>query len=211
MNYRALLLCVGFAGLVGTSIQAQAGGSLRAAVGAGSFELDDDDSGLDADADLTSFDFRGAFQLSNNVFLRGQYTLNSADKIKVDGTKYDTDIDLNTLRLGAGYGADVGSIRLYGAAEFVKLDFKIEDESDDGNGWGLTIGIGNQSQSNWIWNAELSFLDVEGTTGASVDASVGYRFTPMFAGLFGVQSYAFEDDGTELTLGSGYLGVQLMF
>ncbi|WP_428309385.1 outer membrane beta-barrel protein [Hydrocarboniphaga sp.] len=211
MNYRALLLCIGFVGLLGNSLQAQATGSLRAAIGGGGFDLDDDEAALDAEADLNSADFRATFQVDNHVFLRGEYTHNWADQIKIDHVEYDTDIDLNTLRLGVGYGGDVGSIRMYGVAEYVKLDFNIEDEGDDGNGWGLTFGIGNQLQAQWIWNAELSLLDVEGTTGAALDASVGYRFTPMFAGLVGLQSYAFEDDGSEVSFGNAYIGLQLMF
>lgn len=211
MNCRALLLCIACAGLVGTSLQTQAAGSLRAAIGGGGFELDDDEAALDADADLTSADFRAAFQIDNHVFLRGEYTHNWSDQIKIDHVEYDADIDLNTLRLGVGYGGDVGSIRMYGVAEYVKLDFSIEDEGDDGSGWGLTFGIGNPLQANWIWNAELSFLDVDSTTGAALDASVGYRFTPMFVGLVGVQSYAFEDDGSEVSFGNAYIGLQLMF
>jgi hypothetical protein len=206
MKYRALLLCVG---VLGVSVQAQALGNVRAAIGGGSLELDDSD--LDIDADLSSADFRAAFQVNEHVFLRGQYTRYSANEIEIDGDDLDADMDLDTMRLGAGYGGDVGSIRLYGAAEYVKLDFKIEGESDDGNGWGVTLGIGDQNKSKLMWNAEMSFLDVEGTGGASLDASIGYRITPFFAGLIGVQSYALKDEGSELSFGSAYLGLQLSF
>ncbi|MDB5969779.1 MAG: outer membrane protein beta-barrel protein [Hydrocarboniphaga sp.] len=206
MKYRVLLLCFG---VLGISAQAQALGNLRAAIGSGGFELDDGD--LDVDADLSSADFRAALQVNEHVFLRGQYTRYSANKIEIDGDKYDADMDLDTVRLGAGYGGDVGSIRLYGAAEYVSLDFEIEGESDDGNGWGVTLGIGDQNKSKLMWNAELTFLDVDGTGGASLDASIGYRITPVFAGLIGVQSYALEDDDSELSFGSAYLGLQLSF
>jgi hypothetical protein len=206
MKYRALLLCVG---VLAVGAQAHAFGNVRAAIGGGSFELDDSD--LDVDADLSSVDFRAAFHVNGHVFLRGQYTRYSANEIEVDGDDFDADMNLDTLRLAAGYGGDVGSIRLYGAAEYVKLDVEIEGEGDDGNGWAVTVGIGDQNKSKLMWNAELSFLDVDDTSGASLDASIGYRITPAFAGLIGVQSYALEDEATELSFGSAYLGLQLSF
>ena len=190
---------------------AHAGGTVRGAIGTGSFELDEK-SGFDADADTTVFDFRGAFDVSEHVFLRGEYTSASADELDVEGTDFDIDTDISALRLGAGYGANVGGVRLYGVAEFVQLEIEVDGEGEDGNGYGLTGGIADQGKGKLLWSVELSFLDVEETAGATLDATVGYRFTPSLAGVVGLQSYALEDsDENELSLGALYLGLEARF
>jgi len=208
MKYRVLLFCLG---VLGMGAQAQAfGTTLRAAAGSGSFELDED-AGMDAEGDLSSADFRAAFQVNEHVFLRGQYMHSSGDEVEIDDVEYDADIDWNTMRLGAGYGGKLGAIRLYGVAEYIDLDFKVDGETDGGNGWGVTIGIGDQGSTKLLWSAELSVLDVEGTSGMSIDSSIGYRITPLFGVLIGAQSYTFEEHSDELSLFNLYLGLQLAF
>lgn len=204
------------AGLMGAAMQVQAaGGDVRASVGAGSFELDPD-GGYKLEADTTSFDFRGSFKPTDNIFLRGQYLLSTGDEIEIDGDDYNVDTDINMLRLAVGYGGNVSSVRLYGAVEYVDLDLELsgEGESLEGkdDGVALTGGIGDQGLGNWIWSVELSLIKLDETDGAALEASVGYRFSPAFSVVGGLQSLAFEDDyNYEYTFGQLYIGAQLSF
>lgn len=203
------------AGLMGAALQAQAAGDVRAAIGSGIFELEGDGDKLESDS-LTSFDFRATFKPTDNIFVRGQYMLGSSDKIEIEGDKYDVDTDIDVLRLAVGYGANVSEIRLYGAVEYVDLTLEIsgggESIKGDDNGVAITGGIGDQGTGKWLWNVELSLIKLDELDGASLEASVGYRFTPAFSVGGGLQSYAFEDsDDYEYNFGQLYIGAQLSF
>lgn len=199
--------------LLGASLQAQAAVEVRAALAGGAGEIES--PGFDAKIkDFVGGDFRARFEAGEHVFLRGQYVTLSGDEFRTDGQTYDIDTDLDVLRLGAGYGSDWKAIRLYAAIEYIDLDLGIEGESDSTDGIGGSVGIGDQGKSNWAWNLELSVLRLDDLDGASIDASVGYRFTPSLTGLIGVQSYSFEDkddSDNEFSFGHSYIGIQLSF
>ena len=204
------------AGLLGAAMQVHAaGGDVRASVGSGFTEIDIDGWNK-IKADTTAFDVRGSFKPTDNIFLRGQYLTHSGDKVEISGDKYKADTDIDLLRLAAGYGGNVGSLRLYGAVEYVDVDGELSDDVDslkyNGDGIGITGGISDQGTGNWIWSVELSLLKLDDVDGASFEASLGYRFTPLFSVIGGVQSYAFEDDyDDEYSFGQVYIGAQLSF
>jgi hypothetical protein len=199
--------------LLGASLQAQAAVDVRAAIASGYGEIEV--PGLDAKIeDFVGGDFRARFQANEHVFLRGQYLTMSGSDFRANGQDYDVDTDLDVLRLGVGYGSNWNAIRLYAAAEYVDLKLGIEGEDDNADGLGATVGIGDQGNGSWFWNAELSALLLDDLRGASLEASVGYRFTPTVAGLIGVQSYSLEDSDdsdSEFGFGQVYAGFQLSF
>jgi hypothetical protein len=199
--------------LLGATTQTQAAVDVRAALAGGYAEIEA--PGLDAKVDdFVGGDFRARFQANEHVFLRGQYLTMSGDEFRANGQDYYVDTDLDVLRLGAGYGSDWNAIRLYAAAEYVDLELGLDGESDGTDGFGASVGIGDQGGGNWVWNVELTALFLDDLRGAGLDASIGYRFTPMFTGLIGVQSYALEDkddSDNEFNFGQTYIGVQLSF
>ncbi len=201
------------ASLMGMAFSAQAaGGDVRASIGGGSFKVEPDyDYDYEAD-EVTTFDIRAAFKPTENVFLRGQYLMGSADKLEYAGYDYDTDLDINVLRLGAGYGGNAGSIRVYGALEYVDIEISVDNDEIGDDGVAFTGGIGDQGAGSWLWNVELSLIKLQDSNGASLEATLGYRFTPMFALVGGIQSYAFEDDyDAEYSYGQLHIGGQLSF
>ncbi len=201
------LLCLA---LLGVANGAMAGGEVRAAVAGGLFEIDED-AGFDSQADTAGFDIRARVDIDPHFFARGQYLRTQANEIEVDNEDLDIDLDFNTLRLGAGYGGQVGAIRLYGVIEYIDLDLKLDGDDGGDNGYGASVGIADPGKSSFVWNAELSLLDVGGTGGAAFDATVGYRITPAFAVLVGLQSYVFEEDDVELSDGNFTLGGSFTF
>lgn len=208
MNKQILMITA--AGLLAWDYQAHAAGDVRAAFGAGTYEVDTSEG--KAESDLIGFDLRGSFKPTEKLFLRGEYLSTSGDKIEAGGEKFDIDTEIDVLRLGAGYGVNAGPVRVYGVLEYANVNVEIDGEGDDTNGWGVGGGIADQGSGPWLWNVELSWLSLDEVDGASLDATLGYRFTPALSGLIGVQSYVLEaDGGDELTLSQFYLGGQFSF
>lgn len=194
------------------SSAAYAGGNVSAAIGGGSYEIDvDDGSDVEAD-DIAGFDLRGHFEVSPNVFLRVGYLTTSGDEVEIGGTNYSADTDIDVVRMGAGYGSNAGSIRVYGAIEYVDFQFGVEGDDDSSDGVGLTAGLSDQGLGNVMWSVELSILALDDLEGGRFDARLGYRFTPMFAAFVGLESYALEDDyDAEFSMGHVFLGGTLSF
>ena len=201
-----------FAALIGLSSSAALASSIEARLAGGTSEIGD---GIDKlEYDSTGFDLRGNFSLTPNLFLRGSVLSISADEIEFEGDTFDADIKTTALRIGGGYEAPLGaSVVGYGALEYGSFEIEVDDESDDDTGAVISLGLKDIGTSAFLWQVELGYATLKDVKGGTFDLTLGYRATPKFAIVGGLQSYVLEDkeDDTELTVGNAFIGGRFTF
>lgn len=193
------------------SSSAFAANHVEARLAGGTYEIDD---GVDKiELESGGLDLRGYFDVSPNVFLRGEYLIASADEFRYAGTDVDSDTDTSVLRLGAGYRGSLGKATLYGTLEYGRVELDNQDVgSDSDSGVILTGGLQDNGDGAFLWNVELGIAQFDDLEGGLFEFTLGYRFNPSFAIVGGVQAYAFEDDyDTEYNLPNGSLGIRYTF
>lgn len=124
------------------------------------------------DDDGNGFGVKGAFQITPQVFLTGEYQ-------SVDYDDFNADID--QLRLGAGFGPGMGSsgAGLYGRGEYVRLD----DDNDDQDGVVGTVGYGLAVNKEFRLHGEIGYVLLDDADGPELLVGGTYRLTPNL-GLF---------------------------
>ena len=199
------------AALALSSANALAAGSIDARLAGSAIEIDVGDT---VEIDATGFEFRGDFDIADQLSLRGSYVNVSGDEASLNGSTGEVDTTFSIIRVGPAYSfTDAGSnTSFYGAFELAKISAEVEGESDDETGFDLVVGLRDKGASKFLWDAEIGYVSVKKTKGAVVQGTIGYRFNPAFALVGGIQGYALEDeDNSEITISNATLGLRITF
>lgn len=198
-----------FALLVAMPTVASATGYIEARLVANQSEIEAD--GDKFEVDTTGYEFRGAFDINDQVGARFSYIGLDGDKVTFEGDDFDVDTTFKFLRIGPTIKfSDVGTnMKFYGAAEYVKFTVGAEGEDDSEGGFDLAIGLADKGKTKLLWDAEVGYIKIQDSTGGFVQGSIGYRITPSLALLVGIQSYAVEKG--DITFMNGTAGVRFSF
>lgn len=194
---------------LGISAPAFSAGFVDARLASGSYEIDDDFDNLEAE-EATGFDLRAQFDATENVFFRTEYLSSNADEVELNGTDFDVDFDVDTLRGGVGLQAG-DTFKYYGAIEYAQLEFELDGVSGDDDGFILSGGFKDAGKTPFLWNVELGLIQYDDSDGAAFEFSLGYRFNETIALVGGGQGYSLEDSGAEFDITHVTLGARVSF
>lgn len=138
------------------------------------------------DKDIDGFSLRGSFEVTDHVFLFGNYTDQSTSIL-------GTDVGLQQFQLGAGYAWPVGkNIDLYGKLGYAHAELDVPGPNPDDNGYTLGVGLRGRPLEALELEGGINYLDLN-DSGDDTSLNVGarYFFTPQFA--VGVEG-AFSND-----------------
>jgi len=166
----------------------------------GYFYLSDIDVGP-ADDDGVGVGVKGGFQVADQVYLTGEYQTVEYD---------DFNVDLDQLRLGAGFGPGMGTKGqgIYGRAEYVKFDIDSEDDSGIGGHVGYALPLSDQFRLN----GEVGYLLLDDSDGPELLIGGTYRVAQNF-GIFADYRASFldGDHGGDLDVSDLRIGARFYF
>ncbi|MCK8103329.1 outer membrane beta-barrel protein [Pseudoalteromonas sp. 2CM36K] len=130
---------------------------------------------LDADIDGESADgwtIDGSKLVSENVFLSGQYQT-------VGDSVNGADFDINWLSAGVGYRTAISSSTdFYGLLTYENIELEASyagrSESEDENGYGLSVGLRSMVSESFELDGRLGYVDIDDDSETSI--SVGARY-----------------------------------
>ena len=127
----------------------------------------------------------GVFQVADQVFLTGEFQTVEYD---------DTNVDLDQIRLGAGFGPGMSPNNqgLYGRVEYVNFEF---DPGKDDDGVAGAIGYGLPLNPQFRVHGEVGYLYMDDADGPELLIGATYRIAQNF-GVFADYRISFlEFDG----------------
>lgn len=172
-------------------------GSMPAGAVAGYLTNTGVDLGGGVDDDGMGFGIKGWASVNGPWFVHGEYQTTTLD---------DSDLDIQSLRLGGGFAGDMGDGMMWTAkAEYIDFgsDF---DQAGFGVHGGLLFNAG-QPLSGFV---TLGYLTTDDTDGLEFDVGGKYSFTKEWAGFVDYRSYmgSVDPDGdfevTDLRIGAAY-------
>lgn len=191
--------------------------ALEARAAGGSYEVK-----LDGDKikiDNTGFDLRAKVDATPEFSIRAQINSLKGDEASFNGDTGPVDTTTTTIRLGGAYDfTTVGANGLFfGAAEYGHVKTKASASgssgSDSDSGILVSVGFHDAGKTTFLWSVELGAVALKDSKGATFDATLGYRFSPNWALVGGVQSYALTDNESDadITFGIATIGVRAAF
>lgn len=189
-----------------------AGGWLDVRLTGGSYEVDNDfDNEKIETEEASGFDVRGQFNPTERIFVRAEYLTSEADEIEINGTDFDADFEVDTVRGGAGFQGG-SSFRYYGVVEYAEIELDLEGVRGKEDGLILSGGLKDAGAGAFLWNVELGLVKFDDSDGGAFEFTLGYRFNPHVALVGGAQGYGLEDDeDIELSVTHATLGVRVGF
>lgn len=135
-------------------------------------DIDIDGLGVDDSDDGVGMGVKGAFQVSDQVYLTGEFQTVEYD---------DFDEDFDQVRIGAGFGPGMGpnAEGLYGRVEYVDMDIGF---ADDG-GVGAWVGYGLPLNQQFRIHGEAGYLLLDDIDGPEILIGATYRIAQNF-GVF---------------------------
>jgi hypothetical protein len=150
------------------------------------------------DEELDGFALRGSVEITDQVFLFGSYTDQSADA-------GGADVDFATYTLGGGYAWSLSSnADLYGKLGYVSSEVEVSVPglggfSVDDDGFMLGMGLRGRVSPQFELEGAVNYLDYsEGGDDTSLGAAARWFFTDQFSA---VAEGEFGDDVTTYGIG----------
>lgn len=136
-------------------------------------ELDLDDGGLGIDVDGDGFAGGGSFVIAPNWHVVGDFS--TAD--------FGSGVDLNTIQLGGGYHTDISpTMSFFTNLLWVNAEIDTPFGSFDEDGFGLSVGVRSNLNSNVELEGALSYVDLGGgSDGIAVGGAAWYRISDVFS------------------------------
>ena len=127
----------------------------------------------------SGFSILGSGLIGENVFIHGSYSILTDDFEGVD-------LDLDQMSVGLGYRYGLNETTdIYAAASYEYIEFAVsgfgESESDDDNGYGLTIGVRSRLTEQFEVDGSLGYVDIADESETSFGVSGHYYFTDELA------------------------------
>jgi len=145
-------------------------------------DIDPDGAGSD---DGIGMGVKGGFQVADQIFLTGEFQTVEYD---------DTNVDLDQIRLGAGFGPGMSpnAQGLYGRVEYVDVEF---DPGSGDDGVAGSIGYGLPLNAQFRVHGEVGYLYLDDADGPEILLGATYRIAQNF-GVFADYRMSFlEFDG----------------
>lgn len=155
------------------------------------------DVGVDDDG--TGFGVRGWGMVNPNVFIHGEY-----QTVELD----DFGIDVNSLRLGGGYAAEMSPGTMWMVkGEYVDFGSDL-DQSGFGVHGGVVLGVGNP----FSFFGSLGYLTTDDTDGLELNIGAHLAFNKQWGGVIDYRTYMGEaDGGGDVDLSDLRIGVTYSF
>lgn len=153
----------------------------------------------DTDISGNGFELAGSVLLGSNIILQGNY-LSVSDEVL--GA---VDVDFDWLTMGVGYrhpvtaATDVYALVSYENVE-LSASYDGESESEDDNGYGLTLGVRTMLSEQWELEGAISRVDIEDAE-TFFKGGLSYHINSQFA--VGA-AYKVGDDLDVFTLSARY-------
>ncbi|WP_420426791.1 hypothetical protein [Algiphilus sp.] len=181
----------------------------------GAYEVEEGADELEAEGGV-GFNLKGQFHVNERLFIRANYLTAEPDEVEINGQDLDgVELEGTFFRVGLGLGGVNENLRYYGALEFGDVELELSGSggsvASDDNGLVVSVGLGDNGETAFLWEVELGLVQFDEVDGGSFEFALGYRVNEQVAILLSGQSYAVEDDVAEYTLGHGMLGVRIGF
>lgn len=128
------------------------------------------------DRNVDGFAFRGSFEITKQAFLFGDYTDQST-------SIFDSDIDLRTFKLGAGYAWPIAkNVDVYGKVGYVRAEADIPGPNLSDDGYTLGVGMRGRVIEPLELEGAVNYTDLNDSgDDTSLGLAARYFFTPQFA------------------------------
>jgi hypothetical protein len=128
------------------------------------------------DEELDGLALRGSLEVSDQAFIFGSYTDQSADM-------FGTNVDLTTFTLGGGYAWSLSdSADLYGRLAYVNTEVEALGQSVDDDGFLLGVGLRGRVAQQFELEGAVNFTDyADGGNDTSLGAAARWFFTEQFS------------------------------
>ena len=146
--------------------------------------------------DLEGFGISGSKLITNRVFVIGSYdSVGTSVEAFSGNTIVSADVDLNTLSAGVGYRHPVApTTDLFGVLSYENIEAEASlgslSDSDDNNGYGVTIGVKAAVTSAIELTASVGMVEIEDESENRTKVSGKYQFNNKFSVGAGYESFS---------------------
>jgi len=128
------------------------------------------------DRDVDGFALRGSFEVTDNVFLFGDYSDQST-------SIFNTDYGLQQLKLGVGYAWPLDkNLDLYGKVGYVHAELDVPGRNPDDDGYLLAVGMRGRVLDALELEGSVNYIDLNDSgDDTSLGLAARYFFMPQFA------------------------------
>lgn len=170
------------------------------------FEGDVFDDDVEVEGD--GFGVKGRFDLTDTLFLAGEYQANEYDE--VEGFDLDEEIQLDTLRAGLGLRFANNS-PFYVLGEVISADIETGGSSDDEIGFGAHLGVDAPIATALSLYGQVGYISVDEVLGDGFEFLGGLAFmiTPTIGAFADYRHTEVEDDDdAEASIGDIRVGIR---